>query len=167
MINEKESLITQTDLFELFNYDEITGIVIWKKSRSNRIKLGTKVGSLSKHGYLQVRLNGKLWLLHRLIWLMKTGNFPKLYIDHINGIRSDNSWNNLREVNRNQNMQNIHNSHFDSATGLLGVTFDKQSGKYKAQMTVNGEKVLNKLFNTPDEARECYLRVKEEIKNDK
>lgn len=148
-------------LDELFNYDELSGIVTWKKSRSPRIKLGTQVKYKNKFGYIQVRLNGKLWMLHRLIWLMKTGSFPNEEIDHIDGNRSNNSWNNLRDVSKSQNMQNRKGPDKDSNTGILGATFDKQRNKYRAQLTINGEKILNKIFDTAEEAGNAYTQAKE------
>lgn len=163
---EKDSCITQSELLELFEYNEYTGKLIWKISRSNVIKVGQEVNHISKKGYVQVRLNGKLWMVHRLIWLMKTGAFPKLHIDHINGIRHDNSWSNLREVDRFLNMQNMRKAHKDSSTKTLGVTFDKQSGKYKAQMLRNGKIVLSKKFDTIKDASDCYNNFKEELNND-
>ena len=166
MLNEKDGCITQSELLELFEYNEHTGKLKWKISRTNAIKVGQEVNHISKRGYVQVRLNGKLWMVHRLIWLMKTGTFPKLHIDHINGIRHDNSWSNLREVDRFLNMQNMHDAHIDSTTQILGVTFDKQSGKYKAQMFRNGKVVLGKKFDTKQEASECYNNFKKEFEND-
>lgn len=148
-------------LDELFDYNEDTGIVIWKKSRSPRIKIGTPVKYVNKFGYIQVRLEGKLWMLHRLIWLMQIGDFPKGEIDHIDGNRSNNSWNNLRDVSKSQNMQNRRGPDKDSKTGVLGVTFDRQRNKYRAQLTINGIKVLNKIFNTPEEAGNAYKQAKE------
>ena len=148
-------------LKELFDYDEITGIVVWKKSRSPRIKVGSSVKYINKFGYVQVRIEGKLWMLHRLIWLMQTGTFPKGEIDHIDGNRSNNAWSNLRDVSKSQNMQNRRAADRDSKTGVLGVTFDKQRGKYRAQLTMNGEKVLNKIFTTVEEASNAYKQAKE------
>lgn len=148
-------------LKELFDYDEITGIVVWKKSRSPRIKIGSPVKYTNKFGYIQVRLEGKLWMLHRLIWLMQTGTFPKGEIDHIDGNRSNNAWSNLRDVSKFKNMQNRRRADKDSKTGVLGVTFDKQRNKYRAQLTMNGKKVLNKIFNTVEEASNAYKQAKE------
>lgn len=41
-----------------------------------------------------------------VIWKIMTGSWPKLWIDHINGIVEDMSWNNLREATPQQNAAN-------------------------------------------------------------
>lgn len=153
--------ITQGELRELFHYDLENGCLIWKVARSPRIKIGTPAGYVSPYGYTQIRLNGKLWMSHRLIWMYMTGSFPLNDIDHIDGDRSNNKWGNLRDVTREENMQNRKGPDEDSLTGVLGVCFDRQSGKYRAQRTIYKRKVLNKLFNTIEEAKEAYLSFKE------
>ena len=148
-------------LDELFNYDEETGIVTWKTVRSNRVKIGDVVGYQNPFGYLQVRLEGKLWMLHRLIWMKQTGEMPKGEIDHIDGVRNHNKWNNLRDVSKFTNMQNRRGPDKDSLTGILGVCYDKQAKRFRAQLRVDGVKILNKLFNTAAEAGEAYRVAKE------
>jgi hypothetical protein len=160
-IKEKEQLLTQALLHELFIYSEETGILHWKVSRSNAIKVGSAVKYKSKNGYIQVRLLGKLWMAHRLIWCYKTGKFPELWLDHIDGDRSNNRFENLRVVDRSTNMQNVKRANVDSFTQHLGVTFDKQAGKFRAQHIYQGVKVLNKLFRTAEEAHSAYLNSKE------
>lgn len=152
-------------LEELFDYDPITGILTWKKSRSNRIKIGSVVGYKNPAGYLQVRIEGKLWMVHRIVWIRQTGKTPSNEIDHIDGCRDNNSWRNLRDVTKSVNMQNRKKADKDSRTGILGVTFDKQRKKFRAQLTMNGEKVLNKIFNTAEEAGEAYSLAKEKYHN--
>ena len=141
---------------QVFNYAPETGIVTWNVRRSNRVRLGGIVGYKNPGGYLQVRLEKKLWMLHRLIWLWMTGDHPKGEIDHKNGDRQDNRWNNLRDVDKFKNMQNRKKADKDSCTGVLGVCFDKQSGKFRAQRVVNGRKILNKLFTNIEDASEAY-----------
>jgi hypothetical protein len=148
-------------LDELFTYNLDTGIVNWKSSRSNRIKVGDIVGYKTPYGYLQVRLEGKLWMLHRLIWMIQTGKMPCGEIDHKDGQRDNNSWDNLRDVSKYTNMQNRKRADKDSLTGVLGVCFDKQSGKFRAQLIMNKVKILNKLFNTAEEASNAYKEAKE------
>jgi hypothetical protein len=148
-------------LNELFEYNPVSGIVIWKTSRCNKIKVGNTVSHRGCGGYIQVRIEGRLWMLHRIIWKIQTGNWPTGFIDHINGIRDDNSWSNLRDVTPFVNGQNRKGPDKDSTTGYLGVCFCKQSKKFKAQMTVNKIRVLNKLFDTPEEASNAYQQAKE------
>lgn len=158
---EKEKLLSKKEVDELFDYNPNTGDFCWKVSRSNVVKSGTPVKHVSKCGYRQVRLKKHLWMVHRLIWLKVYGEFPDGYIDHINGNRLDNSLINLRVVDKNKNMQNRKSANRDSKSGVLGVCYDKQSGKYRAQLVINFVKVLNKKFNTLDEAKSAYNIAKE------
>lgn len=68
---------------------------------------------LSEKGYVKFYLKGfTTYLLHRLIWLYVTGSFPPegMEIDHINRIRNDNRWCNLRLVNSTENKLNSERS---------------------------------------------------------
>ena len=160
------SEVTQELLLSLFDYDDSTGVVIRKKTTSPRAIKGMVITHKNKAGYVQVRLKGKLWMLHRLIWCMKTGKMPVKFIDHINGEKDDNRWCNLREADYYVNNQNRTRPDKDSATQLLGVTYDKQCGKYKVQLTLYGKKVVNKLFIDPLEAAAYYKTEKERICRD-
>ena len=63
-------------------------------------------------GYIVIQLNlayrtTSSYKAHILVWLFETGRWPNLQIDHINGIRRDNRFINLREVTQIQNSQNV------------------------------------------------------------
>lgn len=57
---------------------------------------------------------------HRVIWLLVVGYWPKDEIDHINQIRDDNRWVNLREVTRTENAKNLARRR-DNKSGVTGV----------------------------------------------
>ena len=78
------------------SYDLETGQVRWKTRTGQRSKIGALVGS-SHEGYLRVKRDGRLYMLHRLAWFIHTGEWPKYEIDHINGDRRDNRMANLRD----------------------------------------------------------------------
>lgn len=64
------------------------------------------VGSKNEDGYIRVWCDDRLRMKHRLLWWLKYGELPD-EIDHINGIRDDNRIENLRSVNRKQQLMNI------------------------------------------------------------
>lgn len=70
---------------------------------------------------------------HRIIWKMMTGETPRK-VDHINGIRSDNRFSNLRAVD---DVLNARNSAAPSTntSGRVGVRFNPGMGRWVAYIT--------------------------------
>lgn len=104
---------------QLANVDFTTGVIdVYKtavignrksKDFGKKVKYIKKnIGSKNQDGYIRVWCNGTLRMKHRLLYWLHTGNLPD-EIDHINGIRDDNSISNLRNVTRKQQLQNIKN----------------------------------------------------------
>lgn len=102
-----------------------------------------------------IPLFGERHYAHRLAWLYMTGEWPSQQIDHINGIRGDNRWENLRDVAPQVNSQNLHRARRGTATGVLGVTTDP-SGKFKAQIREGGKNRHIGLFDDVAEAGAAY-----------
>ena len=119
-------------LQELLHYDPETGTLTWKQSRG-RVKAGQVAGARAHRDYRQIKVLGQVCLAHRIAWKLQTGKDPApgLVIDHVNGIRSDNRWLNLRIVS-----QSINVGCQAHRPGLLprGVSFDKRRGTYGASV---------------------------------
>ncbi len=105
---------------EILSYDPATGLFKWIKTLSNRAQAGNVAGCYRKDGYLVIRFDGKLYLGHRLAWLLVTGNWPKQEIDHKDGNPSNNKWGNLREATHSENITN-QAAHKNNKLGLKGV----------------------------------------------
>jgi len=75
--------------------------------RFNRLFAGTIAGtkSITKR-YIDIKLDGKLYLAHRIVYKIHTGVEPAI-IDHKNRIRHDNRFENLRSGTQADNMTNI------------------------------------------------------------
>ena len=99
-------MFTQSQVKELFHYDPETGHLIWLVDRRAHKVAGKIAGYLNNEGYLRIRIDGKGYQAHRLIWLYVNGAWPVNEIDHVNGVRNDNRISNLREVTNSQNLQN-------------------------------------------------------------
>jgi hypothetical protein len=124
-------MITHQQLKESFDYDQETGILY------RRFKKGTKqVGCKNNDGYLVVQFKYQYYAVHRLIWLLITGQNPKHEIDHINGVRDDNRSVNLRSVTRTQNMRN-RSVNASSSSGVMGVYWYKNLNKWQSKIKVN------------------------------
>lgn len=150
-------MLTSSYLKSILDYDKETGIITWIKSRKNVI-IGSIAGTLNLRGYWQIGINKKLYTAHRLAWLYEFGEFPLNLIDHINGVKTDNRINNLRDVTATVNAQNILRAQSNSKTKLLGV-YKSRSG-FSASINTNGVKVCLGTYTTAEDAHKAYIEAK-------
>jgi hypothetical protein len=128
---------------EAFEYRN--GDIYWKVNPNN-ITIGALAGTAYPSGYRRVKVDGKFYAVHRVIYTMFYGNIPNgLHIDHINGNTRDNSIENLRTVTISQNAMNRKGR--KTNTGIPNVSYCKENGKYRVQMTVNNKRVLLEHFD--------------------
>ena len=154
-------MLTKERVELLLQYDEQTGILIRKAERNGGFlkNKGSRAGSLHKAtGYRYIEIDNRKYLEHRVIWLLKTGSFPEHQVDHINGVRSDNRWSNLRDVDGATNTQNQKKPSKNNSTGFLGVA---RNGKgFTARILANGVGRYLGTFKTAEEAHEVYIKAK-------
>ena len=117
-------------------------------------------GSKLSNGYLHTRLFEADHLLHRLAYFYVNGVFPQNQIDHINGIRTDNRFSNLRSVTNKENSHNRQRLNKNNSTGLSGVLFDKARGLFRASIQIDGKSKHLGRFKSKEEAHEAYLKAK-------
>lgn len=131
-----------------YSYDPETGIF-------RRIETGRRVGYYNEKGYVGVGVGGKNYKAHRLAWLYMTGEPPPLYIDHINGVRDDNRWCNLRSATMSQNCFNSRkrqNKNYKSK--YKGVS--RYYRKWMASIRVNGKTLRLGTFDSELDAHAAY-----------
>lgn len=135
-------------------YDRATGNFFWLSDRANgKVKAGSLAGSKTLKGYRQIRIHGKWYKCHRLVWLIETGDWPGDQIDHINRDGLDNRIENLREVS---NYQNCTNRRKKSKSGFTGVYYDKKNKKWFTGSYANGVYKNLGRYGTKEEASEVY-----------
>ena len=129
-------MITQEFLHTLFDYK--VGQLYRKNIRKSGIKAGGVVGFKNNQGYLQVSIQRKKYLVHRLVFLMHHGYLPK-EIDHINNLYTDNRIENLRGCTR---AQNCHNQKITSrnTSGVKCVSWRKDKLLWRVTISVNGKR---------------------------
>ncbi len=110
-------------------YEPSTGVFTWSKALKNQ-SAGKQAGIIEAKGYRQIMLHGHRYKAHRLAWLIMTGEWPRDQIDHINGVKDDNRFANLREATNAQNKRNG-NVRADSKSGYKGVHWHRQSKKWR------------------------------------
>jgi hypothetical protein len=151
-------MITQNRLKEVLDYNPDTGVFI-RRLKQTGVKQGKISGSLTLEKYQVTSIDNKIYKCHRLAWLYMTGKFPDGQIDHINGNRSDNRFENLRDVTQTQNIQNQRKAQISNkSTGILGVF--KNGFGFMARITHNNTKIYLGTFKTTEEAQAAYVAAK-------
>lgn len=163
MSNKRGSMteLTYERMVRFLSYDPATGAFTSLINRGP-IKIGQVVGGVNVQGYIQIQIDGIIYYGHRLAWLYMTGEWPKDTIDHINGVRHDNRFENLRDVEPSGNAQNQRRPRKDNETGLLGVSKHSQMDKWVARIKIGSMYQHLGCFDTPEEAHDAYLAAKRE-----
>ena len=146
-----KDLPTPEELRNAFDYDPETGHI---KPRGSTRYSAIRDGKAKYASYVTVRLNGRQYQAHRVIWAMVHGKWPDGVIDHINGICSDNRIENLRDVSQKENLRNT-----PSARGVpryKKVAQDKMSGLWKSYYYSDGKIHVIGEYDTKEEAKDMY-----------
>lgn len=153
--------ITKEKLLQLFSYNPDTGDFTRISRPCNKVKIGDVPRCLSDEGYIHFRVNGGLYRAHRLAWLAVTGVWPDGQIDHINGIKTDNRFCNLRLVTNGQNQQNRRHARKDNLhSKSIGVGFWSVNGKWRARIQIDKKSVFLGYFDTEEDASIAYMDAK-------
>lgn len=154
-------MLTQDRLKQLLHYDENTGVFTRLVShRTDRI--GKEPGALNTKGYVQIRIDGKLYVAHRLAWLYITGEFPCDQLDHIDGDKTNNAFHNLREVTNKQNQENVA-LQVNNTSGFRGVSYDKRYKKFRAYICHNWHNKTIGFFETALEASNAAKHARDRM----
>lgn len=153
------SNLTAEQVRSLFDYDPLDGRLL-RKVAAGGAKAGDEAGTLI-NGYISVQASGSIYRAHRLIWLYMTGKWPDQQIDHIDGVRNNNKWANLRCADHILNAQNRHKAGVRSSTGLLGVVPNHK--RWSAQIRVDGHRKYLGTYDTPEQAHAVYCEAKRKL----
>lgn len=154
-------MITQQQLHDLFKYEN--GYLYWKKKLNifyNK-KNDCKAGVSLKNGYVRIQVLNKNYLAHRIIYCMFYGYFPKL-VDHIDGNKSNNKIENLREATVSENHQNKKMSK-NNTSGYPGVTWHTSRKKWIARVGHNGKCLQIGYFDDKHIAYQEYKKLKQKL----
>jgi len=150
--------LTAAEAHRLFLYDPESGALTRRISTGANGIAGRQCNAITGEGYYHLKLNGKSYLVHRIIWLMMTGAFPTMTIDHVNRVRHDNRWSNLRLADKRQ--QNGNAKTRKSKSGIRGV---RQQGtgfqaRIKMKCPEDGKFRMRGLgtFPTAEQAKAAY-----------
>jgi hypothetical protein len=145
-------------------YCHESGLLFWRNNMTSHVREGQVAGHINSHGYIivtmQVNKVAKPIPAHRICFLIYYGFLPK-YIDHVNGIKTDNRIINLRECTAIQNGMNRGISS-SNTSGFTGVCYDKERSKWLASIRVNKKNIKIGRFLHKEDA--IKARAEAEIK---
>lgn len=162
-------MLTHDYLHECLSYNSETGLFYWKVRpihhfKDERVfKLWNtkyslkKTGSLNRTtGYLGIVIGGKNITLHRAAFIMSYGYSP-IYVDHINGNKTDNRIINLREATASQNNMNK-GLQCNNSSGSKGV--DRISnGRWRARIHIGRKEIHLGYFPEKEDAIKAFVEA--------
>ena len=149
-------MITQDELKAVLSYNPESGVFVWIKHCGPNASIGSVAGCVKRDGYVAIGINRRLYAAHRLAWVYMYGEIPaERHIDHIDRDRRNNRIGNLRLANKSQNAMNMGMMSTNSS-GVKGVCFDKNRGKFMAYIGVDNKQLYLGRFASLDEARDAY-----------
>lgn len=157
--------ITQKFLKSVLDYNQETGLFVWKKKTAIRrmdrtwnTRFGTKIaGCKNNCGYIQIYVKSIPYLAHKLAWLYMTGEWPE-ELDHIDVNRSNNAFLNLRLVTSSQNKCN-RGKQTNNKSGFKGVCYYPPLNKWHAQIHLKGDRIHLGYHNCPTAAYIAYCHA--------
>lgn len=152
---EKRDAITYEEVRHFFHYDPITGKLTNRIDRSRKAKAGVEVGYIDFDGYRMLKLRGYRAQAVYFIWLWMTGKWPDPEVDHKNGIRDDNRWENLREATRSQNCINKESYSKPNTLGFRGIK-RQAKGRFAAAICVGQKEYFLGSFSCQEHAAIAY-----------
>lgn len=150
-------MITQARVNELFDYCD--GALVWRVSQGSR-KAGTPAGTVDSNGRRRVKVDGKKYLEHRLVYLLHHGHLPE-FLDHIDTDYTNNRVENLRPATKSTNNMN-RGAQRGNKSGVKGVYQHKRSKKWVAQVYAYKKVVLYKEFDTMEDAETAAIAARRE-----
>lgn len=171
--NERDP--SQEEVNRLFEYDSETGNLIWRErpredfATLRAMKIwntrfaGKVAGCVRKDGYRGIRINGKDYFAHRLIYILHCGSISEgMQIDHISGDPLNNRINNLRLASSSENSRNT-TFRSDNQVGVKNVSIHAAGG-YNVRVMVDGKIISKSSVNwTIEEAATYAANLRDEL----
>lgn len=143
------------EIRRVLDYDVKNGGFTWKAVDypKHAFRIGRTAGGADGKGYHSINILKHKFKVHRLVWLWHYGESSHGLLDHINGNRTDNRIENLREATLAENVRN----RLRGGKLATGVSEDTH-GAYKARIQdATGKKIYLGTFATEAEASAAYV----------
>ena len=143
-------MLNQQMVNECFEY--VDGNLLWKVDR-RKVKPGMIAGRVNSTGYREVRFNGKLHGVHRIIFLMHYGWLPRI-VDHVDGNPLNNNIENLRAATASQNMWNSKKPKTNTS-GIKGISWIGRIKRWQVECYVDKHKHRIGFFEHFEDAKKA------------
>ncbi len=170
-------LPSQETLREYFSYDPGTGLLTRNELPRSRFKsdltyalhlkrdAGKVVGSKNARGYLFAKAGGTTYPVQRIVWALFAGPIPDgYYVDHINGVRDDNRFTNLRLVTWEGSQHNA-KTRKDNSLGQKHIR-QIRSGRYWVRLKHEGKQKSIGTYDTIEQAIAARDKARLDIRGD-
>lgn len=161
---------TPETLRQLLRYEAETGKLFWLPRRQemfssvqawhawNTKYANKEITGLDGKGYLRLAIFEARYIAHRVAWAIHYGEWPKQHIDHLNGCKTDNRIENLRDCNNSINHRNQRRS-AKNTSGVTGVRWEGERKRWSARIKVEGKEVHLGRYRTIEEAADARRKA--------
>jgi hypothetical protein len=134
-------------------YDKETGLITRKVDFGTRWKAGQICGSKTHQGYIELKIDGKMYGAHRIAWMLHYQTEPPEFVDHKDRDGTNNRIDNLRAATKSQNGAN--------RTALANNTYGfkgcyRVGDKWRVQCRVDKKLFNLGYFEDIENARKAY-----------
>lgn len=162
MVQEESLKVLYDECHKRFKYDN--GKLIYRYTIHSKQKQGESPKKQPSNSYLMVTVNYKSYLVHRVIYLMHTGELPEL-LDHIDRDTYNNKIENLRPADKALNSWN-RGLQANNSSGYRGVSWNVHAGKWHAYIKDKGKRLHIGLYDNVEEASKAYECKRFELRGD-
>ena len=152
---------------DLFQYRDNN--LYWKEQpKYQNIDITKPAGTINVEGYRKIKIKGKLYGAHRLIYQMFnehwdiTDTSRDNQIDHIDRDELNNSIDNLRVATQSQNGANS-GKYKNNTSGTTGVSWHKGDKKWRVRVAVNKKTHSGGYFDNKEDAIAKATEMRNEL----
>jgi hypothetical protein len=95
--DSKQEKLDFKTAYKYLNYSPETGAISWKLDINPMVPKGSPGGFKHSSGQHIIKIDGEVYRLNRVIWLLQTGSWPKGRIKHKDSDLNNLKWSNLYE----------------------------------------------------------------------
>lgn len=144
--------MNQELLKQILNYNKDNGKWIWLVKNGTNNEIGDIAGTVNNDGYNIITYKGKKYKSSRLAYIYMGEELPAI-VDHINTVKTDDRWDNLRPSTIKGNGANRTSRYKNRPKG---ITWNSKRKKWISQITVDNKLKYLGGFDCPAAASFAY-----------